>query len=227
MVRPTTGEAGELEPLKATHPLPVGDRRVVRRQLGLVGRLPPPLEGLELGPGDHHRAGLGVAARDASPPFLERHVEQVQLDGRPDGARLVAPTAAAATTGPAIRVAEVRPTAELGKLVAGRYAVLGFIGEGGMSRVYLAEDATTGERVAVKIMKREQVSNRLARERFLREMRDAGALTMAQDEASCVVFGMPAEAIRLGAAQDVVGLAQISAWIRNKSQVPLTRLVKS
>ena len=29
------------------------------------------------------------------------------------------------------------------------------------------------------------------------EMRQAGALTIAQDEASCVVFGMPAEAIRL------------------------------
>lgn len=30
------------------------------------------------------------------------------------------------------------------------------------------------------------------------EMRQAGAYTIAQDEASCVVFGMPKEAIRLG-----------------------------
>lgn len=54
--------------------------------------------------------------------------------------------------------------------------MLGFLGEGGMSRVYLAEDATTGEHVAVKIMKREQVSNRLARERFLREVEVAAKI---------------------------------------------------
>jgi two-component system chemotaxis response regulator CheB len=33
------------------------------------------------------------------------------------------------------------------------------------------------------------------------EMRQRGAHTIAQDEASCVVFGMPREAIRLGAAE--------------------------
>jgi two-component system chemotaxis response regulator CheB len=37
-------------------------------------------------------------------------------------------------------------------------------------------------------------------------MRNAGAETYAQDEASCVVFGMPREAIRLGAARHVVPL---------------------
>ncbi|MBL8215060.1 MAG: chemotaxis response regulator protein-glutamate methylesterase [Bryobacterales bacterium] len=37
-------------------------------------------------------------------------------------------------------------------------------------------------------------------------MRRAGARTMAQDEASCVVFGMPKEAIALGAAEEVVPL---------------------
>ncbi len=39
--------------------------------------------------------------------------------------------------------------------------------------------------------------------RGLKEMRDAGASTIAQDEASCVVFGMPKEAIRMGGAQRV------------------------
>ena len=37
-------------------------------------------------------------------------------------------------------------------------------------------------------------------------MRQAGAYTFAQDEASCVVFGMPREAIAIGAACDVVSL---------------------
>ncbi|WP_291994408.1 chemotaxis response regulator protein-glutamate methylesterase [Candidatus Accumulibacter sp. ACC003] len=47
----------------------------------------------------------------------------------------------------------------------------------------------------------------------LREMRDAGARTIAQDEASCVVFGMPKEAIKLDAAERIVGLQQIAGAI--------------
>jgi two-component system chemotaxis response regulator CheB len=47
--------------------------------------------------------------------------------------------------------------------------------------------------------------------RGLKEMRDAGASTIAQDEASCIVFGMPKEAIKLGAADRVMGLEQIPA----------------
>ena len=37
-------------------------------------------------------------------------------------------------------------------------------------------------------------------------MRESGAITLAQDEASCVVFGMPKEAIQTGAAEQVVPL---------------------
>jgi len=44
----------------------------------------------------------------------------------------------------------------------------------------------------------------------LREMKDAGARTIAQDEASCVVFGMPREAIALGAIDFVLPLEQIA-----------------
>jgi len=49
--------------------------------------------------------------------------------------------------------------------------------------------------------------------RGLKEMRDAGAPTIAQDEASCVVFGMPREAIKLGAADQVMPLEQIPGAI--------------
>jgi two-component system chemotaxis response regulator CheB len=45
--------------------------------------------------------------------------------------------------------------------------------------------------------------------RGLKEMRDAGASTIAQDEASCVVFGMPKEAIRMGGAQRVQALQDL------------------
>jgi two-component system chemotaxis response regulator CheB len=49
--------------------------------------------------------------------------------------------------------------------------------------------------------------------RGLKEMRDAGASTIAQDEQSCVVFGMPKEAIKLGAAQRVMALDSIPAEV--------------
>ena len=49
--------------------------------------------------------------------------------------------------------------------------------------------------------------------RGLREMFDAGADTVAQDEKSCVVFGMPKEAIKLGGAERVVGLDAIAGEI--------------
>ncbi len=48
----------------------------------------------------------------------------------------------------------------------------------------------------------------------LMEMREAGADTIAQDEASCVVFGMPREAIRLGAAARVLSLTGIIGAIK-------------
>jgi two-component system chemotaxis response regulator CheB len=47
----------------------------------------------------------------------------------------------------------------------------------------------------------------------LLEMREAGALTIAQNEATCVVFGMPREAIRRGAAKFVTPLDSIAATI--------------
>jgi two-component system chemotaxis response regulator CheB len=45
-------------------------------------------------------------------------------------------------------------------------------------------------------------------------MREAGGQTIAQDEASCVVFGMPKEAIRLGAAQQVLSLESIPTRLK-------------
>ena len=47
----------------------------------------------------------------------------------------------------------------------------------------------------------------------LKEMHDAGAHTIAQDENSCVVFGMPKEAIKLGAADEIMALDKIAMAI--------------
>ena len=49
--------------------------------------------------------------------------------------------------------------------------------------------------------------------RGMKEMHDAGAKTIAQDEASCVVFGMPNEAIKLGSVDQTIPLDQIPAAI--------------
>jgi two-component system chemotaxis response regulator CheB len=46
--------------------------------------------------------------------------------------------------------------------------------------------------------------------RAMKTMRDAGAWNVCQDEASCVVFGMPREAIAHGAAHEVLPLARIA-----------------
>jgi len=44
----------------------------------------------------------------------------------------------------------------------------------------------------------------------MKEMKDAGAFTIAQDEESCVVFGMPKEAIKLDAVDKVLPLCRIA-----------------
>ncbi len=64
--------------------------------------------------------------------------------------------------------------------------------------------------------------------RAMRAMRDAGAYNLAQDEASCVVFGMPREAIAQGAVQEVLPLAQIAPHLlerlRSTSGMSINRL---
>jgi two-component system, chemotaxis family, protein-glutamate methylesterase/glutaminase len=49
--------------------------------------------------------------------------------------------------------------------------------------------------------------------RAMKEMRDAGAYNVAQDEASCVVFGMPREAINAGACQEVLPVKKIAGHL--------------
>lgn len=52
----------------------------------------------------------------------------------------------------------------------------------------------------------------------LRDMRQAGAWTLAQDEESCVVYGMPKEAVALGAVGQVVPLSRMAEAIQAKLQ---------
>ncbi|HXF47465.1 MAG TPA: chemotaxis response regulator protein-glutamate methylesterase [Burkholderiaceae bacterium] len=50
----------------------------------------------------------------------------------------------------------------------------------------------------------------------MREMKDAGAYNIAQDEATCVVFGMPKEAIAVGAVDDVLPVQRIAQRIQER-----------
>ncbi|MFC1770034.1 chemotaxis response regulator protein-glutamate methylesterase [Nitrospirota bacterium] len=54
--------------------------------------------------------------------------------------------------------------------------------------------------------------------RGMKEMHDGGAYTIAQDEASSVVFGMPKEAIKLGTVDKVLPLNQIAGMVLNKTR---------
>jgi two-component system chemotaxis response regulator CheB len=49
--------------------------------------------------------------------------------------------------------------------------------------------------------------------RGMLEMKQAGAMTIAQDEATCVVFGMPKEAIKLGGVDKVLPLQAVARAI--------------
>lgn len=50
----------------------------------------------------------------------------------------------------------------------------------------------------------------------MKEMRDAGSYNFVQDEATCIVFGMPREAILHGAADEILPLQDIAAALLNK-----------
>ena len=47
-------------------------------------------------------------------------------------------------------------------------------------------------------------------------IKDAGGLVLAQDEATCVIFGMPAEAIKAGAVDQVLGIDDVYAAIEKR-----------
>jgi two-component system chemotaxis response regulator CheB len=59
--------------------------------------------------------------------------------------------------------------------------------------------------------------------RGMKEMHDAGAHTVAEDESTCVVFGMPKEAIKLGGVDKIVPLGQIPREIVAFAPIPALR----
>ena len=53
----------------------------------------------------------------------------------------------------------------------------------------------------------------------MKEMHDAGAFNIAQNEATCIVYGMPAEAVKAGAVDKIVPLEQIAETMLNYARL--------
>lgn len=61
----------------------------------------------------------------------------------------------------------------------------------------------------------------------MKEMRDAGAYTVAQDEKTCVVYGMPAAAVKKGGVDIIVPLEKITAELINGCSNPQYKVTAS
>lgn len=101
-------------------------------------------------------------------PRCHRQYAPAEKTCRYDGAPLSA--------GSRIDLLSAKHSRETGALLGDRYHVRGFIGKGGMARVYLAEDLKTSEPVAVKVLDGAAAHSSVARERFVREAKAAAMI---------------------------------------------------
>jgi len=69
------------------------------------------------------------------------------------------------------------PVSLSGRTVAGRYRIVGLLGQGGIGKVYEAEQIGLDRQVAVKVIRPERRSDAVTTQRFLREARAAGRIT--------------------------------------------------
>lgn len=74
------------------------------------------------------------------------------------------------------RVKPRKPEDLVGTLVEGKYQVWGIIGQGGMGTVYEAENVRAGRRVALKVLKADQVQKKESVSRFEHEARVLGGM---------------------------------------------------
>src|ERR1700694_2645774 len=91
-----------------------------------------------------------------------------------------------------------------------RRAVLSDIYAPSVDRLFRSASATSGERLIAVIMTGMGDDGAEA----IREVRDRGGKTIAESEQTAIIFGMPGEAIRTGAIDEVLPLTEIPGAIR-------------
>ncbi len=121
----------------------------------------------------------------------------------------------AATTG--------RSPALVGKVLAGRYEIVDFIGEGGMGEVYVARDRELDEIVALKVLKHELASRPELVERFLNEVKLARRVTH-RSVARTYELGS-AEGLRFLTMEFVVG-ESLSAVLERHGSLPVEACIR-
>ncbi|HEY6222136.1 MAG TPA: protein kinase [Candidatus Eisenbacteria bacterium] len=99
----------------------------------------------------------------------------------------------------------------------GRYRILEPIGQGGMGRVFLAEDPILGRRLAVKVLPPEFTHDRARRERLLHEARAASALNHPN---IVVVHDLGESEGTLFVAMELVDGQTLREWARAKPRSP-------
>jgi len=75
-----------------------------------------------------------------------------------------------------VPVCNVRRDSIIGQVVADRFKVLSLLGEGGTGQVYLAEHDVLERQFAIKVLRRDLISDQTAAERFRREARAASRM---------------------------------------------------
>jgi|HubBroStandDraft_2_1064218.scaffolds.fasta_scaffold38276_2 serine/threonine protein kinase len=99
--------------------------------------------------------------------------------GRVNSVSLPAPSISADETAPQGKEPVGPPAGDpmLGRVIAGRFTVLGRLGAGAMGTVYRAKQARIGREVAIKILRSDRALDEASRARFLREARANSLLT--------------------------------------------------
>jgi serine/threonine-protein kinase len=115
-----------------------------------------------------------------------------------------------------------RPS-RVGEILADKYRIVRYLGEGGMGTVYEAQHAFVGRRFAVKILHAELTRADEILERFTREARAAGALEN-ENIASVIDFGHTGDGVPYIVMEYLVG-EDLARLLAREGQLPVPRAV--